>query len=338
LRKKIIKKLLIISVIFILTISYVVIPVSAKSESVIVGGEVFGLKLYCDGVMVTGFESFKSNGEYVCPAKESNIKVNDIISKINDVKIISNEQIKEEIEKSKGQELTIEIKRNNTVFKINTTAKINEENKYCLGIWVRDSCAGMGTITYYNPTDNTYGALGHGICDADTGGLMVSDKIQILSADVNSVTKSDYNQIGTLNGCFTSNLLANVGYNSDLGVYGKMLALPLKERFLTAASDEITVGNAEIYSTIEGNKPQKYEIAIIEICNRENNTNKNFIFKITDDELISKTGGIVQGMSGSPIIQNGKIIGAITHVLVNDPTKGYGIQIENMLNMSTELN
>ena len=318
-------------IIFILAFSCKVIPVFAETKTVIIGGEAFGLKLYCNGVIVTGFEKFRNNSCYVCPAKESGILENDIITKINDIKISSNEEIEEQVKTSKGQKLIIEILRNNSNLKVSVVPKTNEDNNYCLGMWVRDSCAGIGTITYYNPSNNTYGALGHGICDVDTGGLMVSDNIEILSADVKGITKSNLNQIGSLNGCFTSNLLANVGYNSDLGVYGKILAMPIKEKIETAESREIKIGEASIYSTVEGSQPRKYEIKITEICNNDTNTNKNFIFKVTDRELLSKTGGIVQGMSGSPIIQNGKIIGAITHVLVNDPTKGYGIQIENML-------
>lgn len=336
--KKNIKKILIFPVIFILTFSFNVIPASAKSETVIIGGEVFGLKLYCNGVMVTGFENFENNGISVCPAKSSGITENDVITKIDNVAITNNEELQEIVRNSKGQELTLEILRNENNISINVTPLKNSNNEYCLGMWVRDSCAGIGTITYYNPSDNSYGALGHGICDIDTGGLMISDEIQILSANVSSVTKSDYNTIGTLNGCFTSNLLANVGYNNELGIYGKMITMPIKEKFETAESQEIKLGKATIYSTINGNTPSEYEITITEICNQDENTNKNFIFKVTDEELISETGGIVQGMSGSPIIQNGKLIGSITHVLVNDPTKGYGIQIENMLNSAEKLN
>lgn len=336
--KKSIKKILIFPVIFILAFSLNGIPVSAKSETVIIGGEVFGLKLYCKGVMVTGFEKFVSNGENVCPAKNSGIKENDTITKINGKAISSNEELEESVKKSNGKDLSLEIHRDENNININVTPLKNSDNEYCLGMWVRDSCAGIGTITYYNPNDNTFGALGHGICDIDTGGLMISDNIQILSANVSSVSKSDYDSIGTLNGYFTSNLLANVGYNNDLGVYGKIITAPVKEKFKTAESQEIQTGDATIYSTVSGSEPKEYEITITEICNYDENTNKNFIFKVTDEELISATGGIVQGMSGSPIVQNGKIIGAVTHVLVNDPTKGYGIQIENMLNSAENLN
>lgn len=336
--KNFIKKILILTTIIIFTISFSIIPVSAKGETVIIGGEPFGLKLYCKGVMVTKFENFISNNTTVCPAKSCGIMENDIITEVNGNKVKSNEDLQIFAKNSQGNELKLTICRNSKIIKISVTPLLNQNNEYCLGMWVRDSCAGIGTITYYNAENYTYGALGHGICDIDTGGLMVSDNVEILSASISSVNPSDSNTIGSLNGYFTSDVLATVGYNNSLGVYGKIITLPDKKEFETAENSEIQLGKATIYTTIQGNEPKEYEIEVIQICNYDENTNRNFIIEITDEELLEVSGGIVQGMSGSPIIQNKKIIGAITHVLVNDPTKGYGIQIENMLNSAEALN
>ncbi len=280
--------------------------------------------------MITKFENIKNT----CPAKEAGLKVNDIITKVNDNQVKSNEALCEKIVNSQGKTINLTILRNNKELSINLTPAKDEDNKYKAGIWVRDSCAGMGTITYYDSTTSEYAGLGHGICDIDTGALMISDNIEIVKANITSVSKSTTDNIGTLNGYFTDEVLGTIGYNTELGIYGKVNTVPNKTEYKIAENDEIKIGTAYIYCTVEGTTPQKYEIQVVEICNNDKNSNKNFLIEVTDNELLSKTGGIVQGMSGSPIIQNNKIIGAITHVLVNDSTLGYGINISNMLNAS----
>lgn len=340
-RKKLTLKMTSIIIIIIFTISLTVIPVGANTKKVIIGGEPFGLKLYCKGVMVTKFEEFSAeyNGinRKVCPAKKSGLAENDIITEVNGITVNSNEQLGNIIANSKGENLKFKIYRDGEYLLLNTTPIKNSNKLYCIGVWVRDSCAGIGTITYYNPKSKTYGALGHGICDIDSGGLMYSDNIEILSSSISSVSKSQANNIGTLNGYFTSDVLAKVGYNNNLGIYGKIINIPIKKEIQVAEKTELEPGNASIYSTIEGNQPKEYKIKITQICNYDENTNQNFVLQITDKELLNKTGGIVQGMSGSPIIQGEKIVGAITHVMINDPTKGYGIHIKNMLNCENEI-
>lgn len=279
--------------------------------------------------MVTKFENIDNKDS--CPAKESGILLNDIILSVNGKEIKSNEQLCEIITNSEGRELSFNIIRNNQLIKVKVKP-IKHENNYKIGVWIRDSCAGMGTITYYDKTNSSYGALGHGIYDVDSGGLMYSDKIEILKAKITSVNKSSQGNIGTLNGYFTNDIVGNIGDNLPLGIYGKVFSIPNNKEFRVAKSNEVKLGKAYIYSTIISDKPEKFEILITDICNYDKNSNKNFLFKVNDKKLMNKTGGIVQGMSGSPIVQDDKIIGAITHVLINDPKMGYGIFIENMLN------
>ena len=325
---KIISYLLVI----VFTASICLIPVSAKTTEVIIGGESFGLKLYCKGVMVVKLENFTSENKLVCPAKEAGIEINDIIIKSNNIDIKSNEQFSEIIKNSKGKVLNLEILRNNKTIKKRLNAKKNKVGVYYSGMWIRDSCAGLGTISYYNPSNMTYGALGHGICDIDTGGLMESNSGEIISASITSTNKSENNNIGTLNGYFTDNNIGTITKNTPLGIYGNLKAIPNKTKVCKVAQiNDIKVGEAYMYSTIKGEKPKKYKIKIVDICSAKTNNNRNIIVKITDKKLLNKTNGIVQGVSGSPIVQDNKFIGALTHVFVDDCTMGYAILGTNML-------
>ena len=317
---------------FIFSVSVCAIPAEAKTARVIIGGEPFGLKLYCKGVMVLRFESFKSNNQTVCPARQAGIEVNDIIVSSGGTKIKSNEQFSSIIKKSKGKALKLKILRNNRVITRTLKAKTNKKGLYYSGMWIRDSCAGLGTISYYNPADMTYGALGHGICDIDTGGLMQSDSGEIISASSTSANKSENNNIGTLNGYFTDKEIGTLKKNTPLGIYGKLTQAPKKNKICDAAQlKDISAGDAYMYSTIEGETPKKYRVRIISICSTDTNSNRNLIIKITDKKLLKKTNGIVQGMSGSPIVQNGKFVGALTHVFIDDCTMGYAVLASNMI-------
>ncbi len=326
------QKISIILSIIIFAISTFSIPVQAKDNKVIVGGESFGLKLYCKGVMVTNLESFESNGKKICPAESCGIKKSDIIIKINNETVKSNERVSEIIKNSKGESLNILIERNNKNLQLKLLPIKNNNEEYCAGMWVRDSCAGIGTICFYDNESNSYAALGHGICDAESGGIMISDRGEILKASITSVNKSENNNIGTLNGYFTNQVIGTIKSNSILGVYGKTSAeINKKNRIEIADSSEVKIGNAIMYTTIQGTTPKAYSIEITQICSNDKNSNRNFVLKITDKELLNKTGGIVQGMSGSPIVQNGKLVGALTHVFVESCTQGYGILAANMI-------
>ncbi len=318
--------------VIIFSLSICIIPAEAKTQSVIIGGESFGLKLYCKGVMVTKFESFISKGEKVCPAKDAGIRINDIILSVNNINVKSNEQLERRIEAFNEVPLIIKLSRNGDLIKLNITPKRNSKGKYRLGIWVRDSCAGIGTISYYNPEKGIYGALGHGICDSDTGGIMPSKKGEILKANITSVKKSENNNIGTLNGYFTDNTIGNIITNTPIGIYGELKTQADKKKlYKTAQKEEIKPGSATLITTVKGTKPESYSVRIKEICNLNRNSNRNFVIEVTDKRLIKATGGIVQGMSGSPIIQDGKFIGALTHVFVDNCKNGYAIFAENMM-------
>ena len=325
-------KLISVTLVFIFFLFAGLIPAEAKTKQVIIGGESFGLKLYCKGVMVTRLESFKSKNSETCPAQKAGIKKGDIITSINNKKVKSNEQVNEIIKNSDGQKLRLCILRNDDKLNIEITSELNEQGEYFAGMWVRDSCAGIGTISYYDTNSMTYGALGHGICDVDTGCLMTANGGEILSASISSVTKSKNNNIGTLNGYFTDDSIGTITDNTALGIHGKLKTYPQNSITCDVAkNNELKIGSAYIYTTLDGTSPQRYEVEIVSICNYNQNTNRNFIIRVTDERLLKKTGGIVQGMSGSPIVQNGKFVGAVTHVLVNDPSKGYGVLAETML-------
>lgn len=325
-------KLISVALVFIFFLFSGVIPAQAKTKQVIVGGESFGLKLYCKGVMVTRLESFESKCGKTCPAQKAGVEKGDIITSINNKKIKSNEQVNEIIKSSGGKKLRLCILRNEGKLNIEITPELNNQGEYFAGIWVRDSCAGIGTISYYDTEGMTYGALGHGICDVDTGCLMTANGGEILSASISSVTKSKNNNIGTLNGYFTDYSIGTITDNTTLGIHGKLKNYPKNSKiYAVAESSDLKTGTAYMYTTLDGTTPEKYEIEIVSICNHNENTNRNFIIKVTDKRLLKKTGGIVQGMSGSPIVQNEKFVGALTHVFLENCTEGYGILAENII-------
>ena len=196
---------------------------------------------------------------------------------------------------------------------------------------MRDSSAGIGTLTFYSPAHKTICGLGHGVCDSDTGKLLTHNSGELVKAEILDLNKGEAGDPGELIGRFKKKNISELNINNETGVYGKC-NMDIAQNSLTeiALKQEIEVGNAEILTTISGETPKYYKCKIEKISHN-NSITKNMVVCITDEELIAKTGGIVQGMSGSPILQNGKLIGAVTHVLVDDPTKGYGIFAENML-------
>ena len=300
---------------------------SAKNKSVVIGGEPFGLKLYCRGVMITGFESDEQ-----CPAKNCGLRINDIITRVNGKEIKTVEEMENAILKSKGKEIKLEVSRDNSTVKVSVTPKA-KDNHYIIGAWIKDSCAGIGTVSFYSRDSKMYAALGHGICDSETGGLIRNSYGEILNAKITSVSKSQNNSIGSLNGYFTGDSIGTITNNTNIGIYGETNNIPIsKESFEVASPYEVSAGDAVLYTTVSSDKPQKYSVRIEKICNNYKDSNKNFIVKVTDSKLIEQTGGIVQGMSGSPIVQNGKLAGVLTHVFLEDCTCGYGIFAENMLN------
>lgn len=305
-------------------------------SKVIPCGNSIGVKLYTDGLVVVRVVEFESaSGKLVSPCKNKNIKSGDIITKANGVKPENITALAELVSGSDGK-IELELKREGEIISQSITLKpAKDDGKYKLGLMVRDSAAGIGTLTFYNPDTKKFGALGHGISDADTGKLLPVALGEILPSSIISVEKGIPGRPGELRGSFVGDKkIGTVNTNCDCGLYGKLESLPQsahKEALEIADKTEVTTGKAEILSNITGTEVEKFDINILKVSHQTNADTKGMIIKITDEGLLSKTGGIVQGMSGSPIIQNGKLVGAVTHVFVNDPTRGYGIFIENML-------
>lgn len=309
--------------------------------NLIPGGTPFGIKLLTDGVLVVGLNSIDTEQGLVNPAKDAGLKVGDVILSVNGSSVTSNSEISEIVKNYNGEDLEIEFSRDGKNQTIAVTPVISStDQKAKVGIWVRDSSAGIGTITFYEPQSNLFAGLGHAVCDVDTGDILPISYGEIVPATISGITKGSVGSPGSLIGMFTSNnQLGEVLLNTESGVFGTLEndAESYGEAIPMALKQEVHTGSATILCTIDGTQSKEYEIEIQEINLNDDVVTKNLIIKVTDQELIDKTGGIVQGMSGSPIIQDGKLVGAVTHVFVNDPTKGYGIFAENMLYTVQEL-
>lgn len=296
------------------------------------GGQAFGVKFFNDGVIVVELEKFYSNGRYVCPAEDGGLKVNDIVKRINGTEIKTNEDVQLATFNCGGKPIKFTIERNGKELVKTVIPQKNTVGIYLLGAWVRDSCAGIGTVTYFDEQQNYFAALGHGICDTDTAALLPLGSAEVVNAEISSVTKSSAGKAGSLNGYFSDKTLGSLTKNTNCGIFGtvndenaeKGMTLELAE------NGEIKLGKAQMYTTID-DKTGCYEIEITKFCNHDGQSNENFVIKVTDNELLQKCGGIVQGMSGSPIVQNGKLAGAVTHVFLNHTDEGYGVTAQNMV-------
>ena len=307
----------------------------AKLEDVKVhvGGVPFGIKFSTKGAMVVGFENETENTAF-----KSGLRLYDTIIRINGKEVLSSNDLSNAVENSSGKEIELVCLRAGKEISIKVKPDfVKNENKYSLGIWLKDSGAGIGTVTFALP-DGSFGGLGHGICDSETGELTPMSSGSVLGVTVNGIIKGQKGAPGELKGYFNSSKIGALWTNTDCGVFGTLVDLPdaIKEKtYSLGLRNELKEGSATLVCTLDDNVRREYTIEISNI-NRNASGNKCFTVKVTDERLLSATGGIVQGMSGSPIIQNGKLVGAVTHVLVNDPTTGYGIFIENMLaQMST---
>lgn len=282
--------------------------------------------------MIVNIESYFNGSEYVCPAKEAKLNESDIIKSANNKKITSNEELQQIVTSCSGNKIELTVERNGENFNTSITPQKNTVGIYLIGAWVRDSCAGIGTITYYDENNNYFAALGHGICDSDTSAIIPAAEGEIVSAEISGLTKSVVGKAGSLNGYFTEKTIGTLVKNSSMGIFCKISDNNLfGQRTELGTYDDIKIGDAQIVTTIDNNGPEYYDIKIIRICNNSSESNENFVIKITDDRLLNSCGGIVQGMSGSPIIQDNKLVGAITHVFLNKPEEGYGVAIENMV-------
>ncbi|MBU5426653.1 SpoIVB peptidase [Tissierella pigra] len=308
------------------------------------GGNAIGVRLNTKGVLVVAVtDVIDVNGERKSPAKDAGLKVGDSILEINGTKVTDAQHVVNVLNDLKDTTVEILVQRNKAEFLTKSIpVKSIQDNCYRLGIWVRDKTSGIGTLTYYNKETNEFGALGHGIVDTDTGGLLSVEKGKIMNAKISKIEQGKKGTPGEIRGVFyeTKNLLGDISINSPYGIYGTIneenLNFNLSEPIPIGFKEEVKEGKAYILSTVDDNKVEKFEIEITKIQQQSKADQKSMIVKITDSRLLDKTGGIVQGMSGSPIIQDDKLIGAITHVFVNDPTKGYGIYIEWMLEQTNK--
>lgn len=301
---------------------------------VIPSGEAVGVKMFTDGLLVVYVsEVVDKNGNKTYPAKDAGLRETDRILSVDDIEIESNEQLCDYINQVKTK-VRLRVARGDDIFIADVTPVLSNDGYYRIGLWVRDSTAGIGTMTYYNPQNNSFAALGHAICDSDTGAILKVSDGDLVGCNILSVRKGKNGVPGELSGQFQSKNLGKITKNNDFGIFGKINNSSLldKNQLMEVATRyQVKQGKAQILCDVDKEGVKSYDIEIVSVSKSPTIDNKGIVLKVTDEELLEKTGGIVQGMSGSPIIQNNKIVGAVTHVFVNDSTKGYGIFIENMM-------
>ncbi len=303
-----------------------------RGKSVIVGGESFGLKMYTNGLIVVGFTDISTDGGDKNPAKDAGIEKGDLLKSINGEVLEENGDVSRLINTIGGKKVTVTLERNGELKTVELyPVKSAEDGKYKAGMWVRDSAAGIGTMSFYDPDTGMFVGLGHGIYDVDTDKLLPAAKGEIVSTVITSVKKGVKGSPGELQGVFDQEkVIGELHGNSALGVYGKVSASVSGRELEIAMKQEIELGEAKIMTPKVGGGKEEYKIEIVSVTNDDKGKGKNMVIRITDERLIEERGGIVQGMSGSPIIQNGKLIGSVTHVLINDPTMGYAVFAERM--------
>lgn len=300
-------------------------------------GNAIGMKLYTKGVLVVGMSQIETdNNEKKKPYENSGIEQGDTILEVNNNAVENTEDLIKEVEKSEGNTINIKYLRNEKTMQTDITP-VKSRNTYKIGLWVRDAAAGVGTLTFYEPDTNLFMALGHGISDIDTEEIVNIANGELVTANIVSITKGRKGYPGEIRGTIDQGRTIGTIYkNTNFGVYGTVknknyLEADLTQEMEVATRSEIKEGKAQIICQLENSNKKKYDIEIEKIYTNNNQNNKSMLIKITDNELLEKTGGIIQGMSGAPIIQEGKFIGAVTNVLVNDPTQGYGVFADIMI-------
>ena len=313
---------------FIIILTSFIMPISilAYSEYIIAGGENVGIEINWEGVMVVGL--YEIDGKY--KASEAGIKVGDIITSINNQNISNIDDMTNIISESKDK-IEIGFIRNNKLDHTTLELTKDENNVYKTGLYVKDQIKGIGTLTYIDPNTKLFGALGHEIIEKTTGKILEVKDGKLYNSEVTNIEPSRDGNPGEKNAVFKETTIGNIKENTNKGIFGTYQEkIPEKKLYKVALPNEIKIGEAKILTVLDKEEIKEYKINILKISETKEKT-KNLLFEITDEYLLEKTGGIIQGMSGSPIIQNEKIIGAVTHVVVDNPEKGYGIFITNML-------
>lgn len=306
--------------------------------TVIPVGNIAGVKLYTNGVLVVGMSEIegKDSKKYK-PYENTGIKEGDTIIKINEREIGSTNDLINSVNMSQGKDVKVEYVHEQETKECSITPVQTSNNEYKLGLWVRDSAAGVGTVTFYEPSSKMFGALGHGITDIDTNELINIASGEFVTTRILNITKGESGEPGKIQGTIENQTnIGKISKNSRFGIYGVVdnlssLNIDTSKEVEVASRDEIQTGKATILCSLDNQKPQEYEIEIEKIYKENNYDNKSMQIKVTDKNLLEKTGGIIQGMSGSPIIQNGKFVGAVTHVLINNPQEGYAVFGDIML-------
>ena len=307
-------------------------------KNVTPGGMCIGVSLFTNGVIVAGNSDIScQDGKKVNPAMQAGLFDGDIITKVNGQQLLNARQLGQLVEESKDKPIKLSVLRNNKSVEVNITPAYDVyEKKYRLGLWLRDSTAGIGTITYADNENKKYAALGHAITDPDTGTILPVGTGEIVECTINDIVKGKKGIPGELKGSFRLNSPAygSISANTEFGLYGDTYSDIINELYpqgvQVASRNSVKEGKATILTTVDGQGIQEYEINIIKANKQDVRASKSMIIEVTDQRLLEKTGGIVQGVSGSPILQNGKLIGAVTHVLISDPQKGYALYIDWM--------
>jgi len=301
-------------------------------------GELVGLKLNTKGILVVGVSQIKGEDNKIYkPYEDAGIKPGDTILEINAQTVETTEELISCVSRCKGESIKVKYIKNGKTLNTQINPVKTDESTYKIGLWVRDTAAGVGTLSFYEPETNSIAALGHGIHDVDTGEIVEIQSGEFVTSEIINIEKGEQNSPGKIEGTIqNSQKIGEIYTNTNFGIYGKInnvqkLNINNKQPIEVALRNEIKVGKANVLCTLEDGKKQEFEVEIQKIYINNNENNKSMIIKVIDKELIEKTGGIIQGMSGAPIIQNGKLIGALTHVLVQKPDTGYAVFADLMI-------
>ncbi|MBQ7338011.1 MAG: SpoIVB peptidase [Clostridia bacterium] len=312
---------------------------NTRPAALIPGGYPFGVKFTTQGVLVVGFRDITTENGSQNPAKDAGIKLKDVIIALNDAPVDSAQALSDQISASGGSPVSVTYLRGENEMTATLTPVLDENGAYRTGLYVRDSGAGIGTLTYIDPETLTFGGLGHGICDIDTGELMPVRRGNVVEVTVSGIKRGVAGNPGEIKGYFHTGKIGTLRQNCACGVFGVLSEIPdgiENQAIPLGTRDEVHTGEAEILCTLSANERRSYTVTLSAI-DRDAKGSKCFSIQVTDPALLEESGGIIQGMSGSPVIQDGKLIGAVTHVLISDPARGYGIFIENMLEQMDNL-
>ena len=316
-------------------------PVQAAAvREVVPIGHTAGIRMKSEGVLVVRLDTVKTADGERCPARDAGVREGDIIVSAGGKEVSSNAELQTALKATQGGAVELSIKRGDETHSVQVTACTDQTGVYRLGILARDSMAGIGTLTFADPETGVFGSLGHGVCDAETGVLLPLADGKLVRSTVESVTPGRAGSPGALQGDFSdAKVIGTVTKNTVRGIFGTLSERSLlsgESAVPVASRDEIQTGDAEILANTSGDEVQRYSVQIARIYPENDEYGRGMMLRVTDKALLAQTGGILQGMSGSPVLQNGKLIGAVTHVLLSDPAKGYGVSIDDMLAAAQE--